>query len=242
MLIATWNINNRVGLVPFRPEVASVTAALNPDVIVFNEYYPKEHEAQFTNALRTGGWEHQQMSPDTGVRANRVLIASKVPLEQAKVQPPQFDRQFPANVLCVRVPAEKLTILGVRIPWYDRGDLPLVGKAWDWLEAAASQLREEPAVILGDLNAGLSSRSNRGGEHLRRILASGWTRAAPCDHTSFYGSSGETSEIDHILVSQHVGFHSARYVTQAGQFQIAGPPNAMSDHCVLLAHVGGRRS
>ena len=44
MLIATWNLNNRVGKVRFRPEAASAAIALGADVLVFNEYYPKDHE------------------------------------------------------------------------------------------------------------------------------------------------------------------------------------------------------
>ena len=34
---ATWNLNNRVGMVGFRPEAANVAIALEADVLVFNE-------------------------------------------------------------------------------------------------------------------------------------------------------------------------------------------------------------
>jgi hypothetical protein len=55
MLIATWNLNNRVGKVRFRPEAASAAIALGADVLVFNEYYPQEHEPTFVRTLHDAG-------------------------------------------------------------------------------------------------------------------------------------------------------------------------------------------
>ena len=40
MKIAAWNLNNRVGKVPFRLEAATAAIAVGADIFVFNEYYP----------------------------------------------------------------------------------------------------------------------------------------------------------------------------------------------------------
>lgn len=140
MLIATWNLNNRVGKLRFRPEAAAAAIALGADVLVFNEYYPQEHEAKFAHTLDDAGWLHQEMSRDTGEKANHILIASRLPLQQLEIRLPDFDRQFPSNVLCVGVPSIGISIVGIRIPWYEKEDIGLVINAWDWLEATAAAL------------------------------------------------------------------------------------------------------
>jgi len=37
MRLATWNLNNRVGKVPFRPEAAQAAIALDVDLMVLTE-------------------------------------------------------------------------------------------------------------------------------------------------------------------------------------------------------------
>lgn len=237
MLIATWNLNNRVGTVPFRPEAADAAIALQADVLVFNEYYPQGHSAAFANSLKMAGWQHQEMSKDTGVKANRVLIASRLPLKQLDLKLPDFDQQFPANLLCVTVPANGISIIGVRVPWYAKETIGLACRSWDWIVSTAASLVDSPAIILGDLNAGLKSSKSRGGDHLRSILLSGWHRAIPQGPASFISDKGHTSEIDHILGTSACQFSEARYVTCVDQHILAGTRTAISDHAALIARV-----
>lgn len=237
MRIATWNLNNRVGCQPFRSEAADAAITLGADVLVFTEFYPQKHEATFRNTLDNAGWAHQELSKDTGARANRVLIASRSPLQPLDIPLPDFDRQFPANVLCVGVPSVGISIVGVRIPWYDKQDLGLVISAWDWLEKTAASLVDQSAVIIGDLNVGLKSRRERGGEHFRKILQSGWHRATPADSASFFGGDGGTSEIDHIMGTNSCRFTGAHYVTKTGSYEFAGGQDPISDHAALLAEI-----
>jgi NAD(P)H-dependent FMN reductase len=237
MLIATWNLNNRVGKVRFRPEAAGAAITLGADVLVFTEYYPKEHEPTFARTLSDAGWSYQEKSRDTGEIANRVLITSRLPLEPLDIRLPDFDRQFPSNVLCVGVPAAGVSIVGVRVPWYNGDNVGFVVNAWDWLESTAAALRNRPSIILGDLNAELKSNRSRGGEHLRRILRSGWHRAAPAETSCFFGNGGQNSEIDHILGTDLCGFGNARYVTELNGHLFAGGKDAISDHAALMAEM-----
>lgn len=237
MIIATWNLNNRVGNTTFRPEAANAAIALNADVLVLNEYYPQHNEAEFSRVLYDAGWLHQQMSSDTGVKANRVLIASRHPLIPLEIPLPDFDLHYPANVLCVGMPSIGISIMGVRVPWYDKQDAELAVKAWDWLEKTASTLVDQPAIILGDLNVGLKSYGPRGGNHFRRILQSGWHRAVPKETASFFSSHGQQSEIDHILGTGKCQFQNTHYVTEFGGYVFAGGKQAISDHAALLAEV-----
>jgi len=237
MLIATWNLNNRAGCVPFRPEAARAAIALGADVVVFNEYFPKGEHETFCASLRDAGWLHHEMSLDTGVRANRILIASRMPLEPLEIALPRFDRQFPSNLLGVRIPSIGVSILGVRVPWYGGQSASLTISAWDWLETFAADKQCDPWVILGDMNVGLHSSGSRGGDHFRRILASGWQRATPSGTASFLGARSQTSEIDHILGSPRCEFSNARYITESGGYVFAGGNGSLSDHAALMADV-----
>ena len=237
MLIATWNLNNRVGKVRFRSEAANAAVALGADVLVFTEYYPQGHIAEFRRTLHDAGWSHQAVSEKTGEKANQVFIASRLPLQPLPVPLPHFDKQFPSNLLCVAVPSVGVSIIGVRIPWYDKQDVGLVSPAWEWMETTAAALLGQSSIILGDLNVGLKSGRARGGEHFRRILDSGWHRAVPESGGSYHTAKGHISEIDHILGTSLCEFSNARYVTEVDGYVLAGGKEAISDHAALLADV-----
>jgi hypothetical protein len=112
---------------------------------------------------------------------------------------PDHDHPLAANLVAVSVPSCGVRILGVRVPAYGRDQRVRLNKSWDWLEEVAATLAGVPAVILGDLNVDLASRS--GGAYLRRLLNAGWTRAAPEAGHTYYGHNGARSEIDHMLFS-----------------------------------------
>ena len=197
MYLATWDLNNRVGTVPFRPDAADAAMALGADVLVFTEFFPKQHEERFRAALANAGWSEQLMSAQPSEVANRVLIASKLPLSPLNLDLPKFDQQFPANLLAVRLPSVGLSLLGVRIPAYETAHLLL--SAWGWLEATASILKNNPSVIIGDFNVQVSGNS-RASKCFRRILADEWHRAEPGGAT-FLGYKGRISEIDHVIAT-----------------------------------------
>jgi hypothetical protein len=234
MLLATWNLNNRVGKVKFRLDAANAAASLGADLIVFTEYYPKEYHQQFTRILKDSGLRHQTISKETEEVANRILIVSRLPLEIDTVILPEFDRQFPSNVLPVYLPDIGLRILGLRIPFYKNGD-PKILRCWDWVESTANGLISEPAIIVGDLNLEISSNKTRGGEHFRRLLENGWERSEPTGGYSYFNHKGGVSEIDHILASKYCKINGANYVTTKDKYEFVSTKSAISDHAALLA-------
>ncbi|OYT90652.1 MAG: hypothetical protein CFE43_17325 [Burkholderiales bacterium PBB3] len=237
MKIATWNLNNRVGMVRFRPEAAHAAISVNADVIVFNEYYPQEASGEFQDILKDHGWSHQCLSEDCGVKANRVLIASRFELRQNTTPPPVFDKQFSSNWLCVDVPEFGITVAGIRVPWYSNKTPELISQSWDWLENFAHQNLDQPTLMLGDFNARLNSPASRGGAHLRRILSLDWHRAGFGTGSSYFGSGESRSEIDHILANSKCTFSNSRYVTACENYVLAGDTNAISDHALLCSDV-----
>lgn len=166
MNIATWNLHNQAGTRIVFPEAAHAAIALGADVIVFTEYFPREHDNQIRSTLSQGGWSNQCISEDPTGKENRVLIVSKSPMAPMIFDRPSLeDRQLCANVLGVELTSLGISVLGVRIPAYEPEIARLRIPAWGWLEKTATSLNGRPSVIIGDLNA----KESYG--RLKRILA-----------------------------------------------------------------------
>lgn len=237
MKIAAWNLNHRVGKTRYLPEAASAIGSLTVDVLVLTEYFPRVHDKQFASDLMDHGFSSLVASKETDEDANRVLIAAKERFEIDSLALPTFDQQFPANVLAVRFPSTNIRLLGVRVPYYIDKELPRVQDAWAWLETAAETLKEDKAIIVGDLNASVTSSSSRGGDHFRRIMESGWVRAQPANGSSFFGKDGVNTEIDHALCTATLRLVSVRYETKTVNEVFVGGDKALSDHAVLMVEV-----
>jgi len=81
--------------------------------VVLTEYYPQDRRSAFCATLSDSGWPYSLVSETDGEIANRVLIASRLPLEQVAVALPTFDREFPPNILSVTIPAARLRLIGL---------------------------------------------------------------------------------------------------------------------------------
>lgn len=96
-IVATWNLNHRIGRTRFRAEAVNVIAALRADVVVLTEYYPGDHESVFRADLSNAGWPYLLASENVGEIANRILIASRLLLEPFPLPLPDFDRHWRPN-------------------------------------------------------------------------------------------------------------------------------------------------
>lgn len=235
MLIATWNLNHRVGYTPYRPDAPRAIAALGADVLVLTEYFPQAEDGRFRDDLKTAGYRWLSASDNRGIRANTVLIASRLPASSEPLALPGFDDQFDSNLHAIRLDDSDTVVIGVRIPWYTDGPAK-IGLAWEWLERCAAERMSSTTVIAGDLNTAPRPTAARGGKVLLRMLESGWRRAAPTIGASYIGKPGKQTEIDHILVSPSCELGTARYVTEERGIQFAGK-HGLSDHAVLVADI-----
>lgn len=235
MLIATWNLNHRVGYTTYRPEAARSIAALRADVLVLTEYFPQEEDARFRSDLQAAGYLWLSGSDSRRIRANTVLIASRLPAFVEPLAMPTFDDHFGSNLHAIRLNDPDMVVIGVRVPWYTDGPTK-VALAWEWLESLAAQRLSSTTVLAGDFNTAARPTVARGGKVLLRMLESGWRRAAPTLGASFVGKSGQHTEIDHILVSPSCELGPACYVAEERGIRFAGE-HGLSDHAVLVADI-----
>jgi endonuclease/exonuclease/phosphatase family metal-dependent hydrolase len=225
LAILCWNVNHRVGRTAYRPEAAHAAMACAADVLAFTEFFPRDQLAAFQATLREGGWEHQALSEAPSIKANRVLVASRVPLQVRSLPASTVDEHLSSNALRVQVDGW-LELLCVRVPTYTGSDR---AAAWDWLAHAAAETRlAGPALLVGDLNTSLAAKPRVPQFH---ALADSWSRLQPSGPGGYFGRGDIVSEIDHAFVAGAAG--TARYVTQLEGFRLAGAEGAISDHAAL---------
>lgn len=158
-------------------------------------------------------------------KENRVLIVSKSPMAPMIFDRPSLeDRQLCANVLGVELTSLGISVLGVRIPAYEPEIARLRIPAWGWLEKTATSLNGRPSVIIGDLNA----KESYG--RLKRILAKR-VASRRTWRTDLLGYQGRTSEIDHILATNHCTISEA-----------CVRDRKYSDHAPLSCRIEGART
>jgi hypothetical protein len=113
--VMCWNVNHRLGRMPFRIEAAHAAMASGADVLVFTEFLPQGSLEEFQAALHDDGWCHQVLSEQTVQKANGILVASKVPLKVRALPPSPVDHHLMANALRVRID-DALEVFCVRVP------------------------------------------------------------------------------------------------------------------------------
>jgi endonuclease/exonuclease/phosphatase family metal-dependent hydrolase len=232
--LLTWNVNHRVRERRIPPEMAPAIFALEPDVVVLTEFVDGPSRAPFYQALSDVGLRHRLCSASSG-RHNRVMIASRTPIDPGNIVAPPIAPSVPSNVLHARVPALGLEVLGVRIP--DFGRKPALRRAcWDFLLENARAVSERPFVILGDLNTDPRYPRARCGDRIGMLVESGWRHAAPDSGGSYWTPNGNEVRIDHAFASQLVVVRNSSYVKELGDFRFAGKA-AMSDHAALVVTV-----
>lgn len=230
-------MNHKVGLTRFKLDAAEAIGQMEPDVAVITEYYPGSSHDAFREVLQSYGLFRHVVSGEDGSGANRVLIAARDWLDPLPIELPDFDIHAPSNVAAAMLRKSRVAIVGVRVPWYDGAEKPLVHRTWEWLEVVASSLRAQPAIIAGDLNVSLKSRPARGGAHFKRILESGWTHAAPGGST--FGS-GPDNQIDHILATDSCEVGASKIITQVRGLSLCGTASSLSDHAAIEAEISRR--
>lgn len=219
--------------------MAEALVSLSPDVMVLTEYVPGKLHEKFTADLRSRGfvWTLSPASPAIR-RQNQVLIASRTPITPGEIQAPLISPAFPSNVLHVCIPGMGFEVLGLRVPMPLNPEIR--NKYWNWIYETAQQLRDCPAIILGDLNNDTGAKGPEGGVRFNQLKAGGWYRA-PASGKSYWSKDGSVeSRLDHALFSPHFEVSRAEYISEHGPFLFANTkpanynPKAMSDHAILL--------
>jgi len=210
---------------------------LEPDVVVFTEYVPGPDHKRVVADLADAGYEGIHIS-DRVERQNQVLVATRAASDRGPWASPPIRPQIPPNFLHVAVPELDLQVVGLRIPMFVRGDTAGEHLYRDWIRDQATLWGTRRTVVIGDLNSGPERERSWQWRSLTSFAEEGWSVVTPDEGWSYMGKKGNTSRIDHALLSPGVEVVEARYTTDACGFILAGKhPPSYSDHAVLVVDV-----
>ena len=112
-------------------------------------------------------------------RENQLLIASRDMQRRYELVAPEFHPSVPSNILEVSLASSGVTVLGFRMPAYDKKDRALKRPTWNWLLGEAERLRGDSALIVGDFNTAPGDSKAKCGDCLEKLVQSGWQHARP---------------------------------------------------------------
>jgi exonuclease III len=235
----TWNVNHRARPRAIPGWLPDAIQALAPDLLVLTEYVSGPPNYPFAASLGSLGLPYVALSPDAA-KENRVLIASRTPIVQGSIRPPEGGRlgdliapSLPSNFLHVVLPQNGLEVIGMRVPDYSKQP-PIRRACWDWLGQIAATVVSQPSVILGDFNADPSYPRSRCGDRFAHFESSGWQHSLP-DGASYWTPRNHGVRIDHAFVSRHFQVNSASYVREVDGTLLAHKNRAgLPDHAALV--------
>jgi exonuclease III len=234
MRVASWNLNHRARQRSIPEWVVPEVALANPDVLVCTEYVEGSRHEDFVSQLRDLGFSAVTTSPMTPGQ-NQILIASRAPHQRGTLEAPRdIDQSVPSNALHVIV--DGINILGFRMPAFDSKARDLKRRTWNWIREAAVELKEAPALIIGDMNTQRGDPKTYCGDCIDDVLAIGWSEIIPAAGYSWKHHSGTGRRIDFGFASSALMASSVEYswdfVARNG---IQKPVEGSPDHAMLIA-------
>ena len=239
--IASWNLGHQTRLADIHPRFLEAVRALNPDVLLLNEYvHDDTARAPLVKSLGEIGLSHHLVSEqvlrpaatngEAPRRNNQVLAASRFPLRLGDLHGPQVaDKGGEANFLHVIIDELSIEIVGIRVPAYDSATLLLY---WDAFVKLTGTVVDRRICFIGDFNADPDRAIHVAAKRFSSLRDHGWKVARAEGNWSF--KSG--TRIDHALASP--GFPQiagAQYIASSDDLTLAGSsPDAISDHAALV--------
>lgn len=218
--------------------MAEALCSLLPDIIVLTEYVPGPSHENFVTELKSSGRLKHILMSAFKPGENHVLIAARTTMVPGSIKGPSIAPSVPSNCLHVRLQADGLDVLGLRVPDYSKQ--PRIRQAcWDWIESTAKSIIQQPSIILGDFNTDPNYPAGRCGNRIGDLIAAGWQHALPDSGVSYIpAAGGKGRRLDHAFVSPHYHIYRADYIWESSNYTFAGKKgDAMSDHAALIVEI-----
>ncbi len=229
-----WNLAHQTRRKKIPSAVAEVTALLDVDVALYNEFVEGPDRTVFREQLAAAGYSHVAVSVTHG-RHNQIMVASRRPLSLGCLQAPDLTPPAVSGFLHVVIEGTPIELVGVRMPSY-RGAKKLAYR--QQLATIIEPASDRVIALAGDINDNPFKRAGTpAASSLPYDLAESFTVTNPVGEWSFMRPNGKgTSRVDHVLHSRSAQLEDVRYVTEVGGHHLAGlaENNPISDHAALF--------
>lgn len=229
--LVSWNLGHRTREKAIPLDFFRAVGALEPDVLVLNEFKDGPSRSELRHGLRSLGLPHILASAGRAGH-NQVLVASRAPIETDGLAAPEApDSHAQTNFMAVHHPTSGLTVVGMRAPAYAKHSGAQA--YWNAIGQILRSSSRRRLVLVGDFN--VDPQGAQAFPIFAQLTAHGWLLPRPTGAWSFVSGS----KIDHVLASPTVWIGRCEYVCEAGGIVLAcaDPRARVSDHAALVAEL-----
>jgi len=172
MRLLSWNVNHRADVSAIPASVVPAVAAQEPDVLVCTGYVRGPQHVEVLGALRAIGLRDSDVTVPHREGASCILVAAREPLMGGPVQPPaESAPSVQAGFAHVILERSAVHLFVVKVP--EVGEkIGADGKPLVWLGEALEPYRDEPAIVIADVDG-------TSGAELNALEQRGWRLASP---------------------------------------------------------------
>ena len=232
MRIVSWNLGHQTRALKLPATFVDAVKALEPDVLVLNEYVHSESPTKMFEDPLVLGFTRFSVSPHIPGQ-NQVLLASRSPHAIGDLTAPTTTPAATSNFLHVSVSG--IEVVGMRAPAYPKR--PELEAYWKEMEQLIAGSISRRILFIGDMNCAPERPRMPGGQVMNRLLKAGWAIPTPVGDWSYISKNGDSSSrIDHAICGPHFPKATASYKTRIGDIVLAGSfaDKAISDHAALV--------
>jgi exonuclease III len=241
MKILIWNILHGGG--PRRtPAIALAILDHRPDLVVLTEFRMTTG-GQLAGMLHDHGLAHQSHT-DPPPRTNGILLACRFPITEVSRPDPGV---FGSKLITASVPGLGVRLCAAHVPdarAHNHHALTRKSLYWNELLDVARRWRDEPAMLVGDLNTGRpgldeDAHTLTSAAMLGRLGEAGFSDAYRHLYPrgrdrSWYSPTGSGFRLDHALTSASL----TPRIESVGYSQTEREER-LSDHAPMLLEIGG---
>lgn len=226
-----WNLRNGPAAAKRCCALAAAVGALEPDVVFISEWSPAPIygssglQAEFAAIGLPHAAHNHRIDKHWSV-----LAVARSPIERVIDHDDTYPEYSPSAWVEVRHSDTGLTLVGLRVQAWEKGDIVLRRRYWEWMVDQFDRLANIPAVVTGDFNTEMTypseARARRfGGDLLRSVTRErGWVDAFDACRErkvdTYFSNNGRKKRLDYAFVSR------ASNVTVVS----AGAPIAVAGH------------
>jgi len=201
MRAAAWNLGHQASRRAIRVEIVPVLVALGVEVVAFNEFVDGPGRGRFRADLDDAGFGYQIVSL-TPARHNQILVASRTRMWAGDIRPPQLDGSAVSNFLHVVLPDHGVELVGLRVPYYEKGERWKMKPYLEQLGASLAPACPRALVVAGDFNTDPFDGAT-GATTVPWATCPGLTVHEPAPGWSFHPGNETSlpSRIDHVAES-----------------------------------------
>ena len=185
--------------------------------------------------MRLARFTNTWLATAPGAHDGSVTLASRLEMVPGSLDTCTTDG-MPSHLLHAYARGGDLDVISLTTGRNGRG-APARQAGWDWLQRAASTLKQRRTILIGDFASGADDAGPGHSPPLRRFISEGWQHAMPTEGASCSTGSEHAVGVDHAFLSPLLQRIDTHYALGAAGVRLAGTKDSPSERPVLVVDV-----